>query len=279
MIAVTQANGSKQFVCRSTCIFVLSVIVAVGQTAFAQNVDAHTALNPIASIISVPFQNNVNFGVGADDKAQDVLILQPVIPFRISKNWNLVSRWITPLVVQPRLSPSLGSATGLGNMQPQFYLTPAYAGKFIWGAGPQFFLPTAGGNTLGVNKWGGGPALAALTIQGPWIAGALVNNVWAGSGPRRVNQLTFNPFVYYNFSRGWYLISSPVMTEQWAAKSGNRLTVPLGGGFGRLFRIDRLPANARMQVFRNAVRPDFTAGWTAQFQIQFLFPRGTAHRS
>src|SRR5258707_855316 len=79
MIAVTQPNGSKQSVYWSTCIFVLSVIVAVGQTAFAQNVDAHTALNPIASIISVPFQNNVNFGVGADDKAQDVLILPPVV--------------------------------------------------------------------------------------------------------------------------------------------------------------------------------------------------------
>jgi hypothetical protein len=136
------------------------------------------------------------------------------------------------------------------------------------------FLPTAGGRTLGVNKWGGGPALAALTTQGPWIAGALLNNVWAGSGPRRVNQLTFNPFVYYNFPGGWYLLSAPVMTAQWA-KTSDRWTVPLGGGFGRLFRIDRLPTNARMQVFRNAVRPDFTAGWTAQFQIQFLFP---AHR-
>ncbi len=263
----------------STYLSILAIIIAVGQPSFAQSVDAHTALNPIAKIVSVPFQNNVNFGVGADDKAQDVLILQPVIPFRVSKNWDLVTRWITPFVVQPRLSPSLGSATGLGNLQPQFYFTPAYAGKFIWGAGPQFFLPTAGGKTLGVNKWGGGPALAGLITQGPWIAGALINNVWAGTGPRRVNQLTFNPFVYYNFPKGWYLLSSPVMTSQWAAKPGNRRTVPFGGGFGRLFRIDTTPTNARVQVFRNAVRPDFTAGWTAQFQIQFLFPKATAHHS
>lgn len=263
----------------STYLSVLAIIIAVSQPLFAQSVDAHTALNPIANIVSVPFQNNTNFGVGADDKAQNVLILQPVIPFRISENWNLVSRWITPFVVQPRLATGIDSAAGLGNLQPQFYFTPAYAGKFIWGAGPQFFLPTAGGKTLGVNKWGGGPALAALTTQGPWIAGALVNNVWAGTGPRRVNQLTFNPFVYYNFPSGWYLLSSPVMTSQWAARPGNRRTVPLGGGFGRLFRIDRLPANARVQMFRNVERPDFTARWTAQVQIQFLFPKATAHHS
>jgi hypothetical protein len=92
-------------------------------------------------------------------------------------------------------------------------------------------------------------------------------------------KLTFNPFVYYSFPSGWYLLSAPVMTSQWAAKPGNRRTVPLGGGFGRLFRIDRLPTNARVQMFRNVERPDFTARWTAQVQIQFLFPHGTAHHS
>jgi hypothetical protein len=257
------------------------IVAAVGGVplpSFGQTspppVDAHTAQNPVANIISVPFQYNAGFEVGPYEKTQNVLIIQPVVPIPLNKQWTLITRWITPLVAQPRLGPTVGSDFGLGNLQPQFYFTPARPGKVIWAVGPQLFLPTAGGKTLGVNKWGGGPAFALLTMKGPWVIGALANNVWAGTGRRRVNTLTLNPFVNYNLAKGWYVSSSPVLTSNWTAQSDNRWTVPIGGGVGRLFKLEGHPVNARVQLFTNAVRPDYAAKWTAQFQLQFLFPRG-----
>jgi hypothetical protein len=231
------------------------------------------AQNPIASLISVPFQNNTSFGVGPYHQTQNVLNIQPVIPFKLNDDWNLITRWITPVVYQPRLSPQDGPEFGLGNIQPAFFLSPTKPSNgIIWGIGPQFFLPTATDKTLGVNQWGAGPGLVALTLQEPWVFGALINNVWAGTGAARVNQLLFNPFVNYNLPGGWYLTSTPTVTANWVAPESNRWTVPVGGGFGRLFRIDKLPVNAQVQAFYYVVRPTGAPSWTLRLQVQFLFP-------
>src|SRR6266542_3381127 len=238
----------------------------------ANGIDVHAAQNPVASMISIPFQNNTYFGVGPYHKAANVLVIEPVIPFKINSEWNLISRWITPLIYQPKVSPSEDSKFGLGNLQPEFYFSPAQAAKVIWGIGPKIWLPTASDSTLGLNKWGGGPAAAALTINGPWVVGVLANNVWAGSGSQRLNQMTLNPFVDYNLPGGWYLVSSDVITADWRAKSSDRWLVPLGGGVGRVFKIGSQPVNVRTQALYNVVRPDYAPSWQLQFQIQFLFP-------
>src|SRR4029453_16768458 len=103
--------------------------------------------------------------------------------------------------------------------------------------------PTATSDKLGINKMGGGLAVAALTINGPWIIGIIAHNVWAGSGKERVDLMTLSPFVYCNVKDGCYFFSSPVITSNWAATSSNHWTVPLGGGIGRLFKIDKQPVN------------------------------------
>jgi hypothetical protein len=232
----------------------------------------HDAQNPIANTISVPFQNNTFFNVGPLHKTANDLIIEPVIPTKLNADWNLIARWITPLVYLPRVSPVEGSEFGLGNLQPEFYLSPAHSGSVIWGVGPKLYLPTATNKALGINRIGGGPTAVALTIQGPWVAGIVANNVWAGSGNARVNELTLNPFVDYNLKNGWYFVSSPVITSNWVAKSGDRWTVPVGGGIGRLFKIGNQAVNARVQGLYNAVRPDFAPSWQLQVQVQFLFP-------
>src|SRR5579862_4696153 len=111
--------------------------VATDQTpAAATNADAlrKAAQNPVASLISVPVQNNNNFGIGPDDRTQDVLNIQPVIPVRISQNWNLISRIITPIIYQPTVSqPVNQGAFGFGDLNPTFFLSPAKPGKIIWG--------------------------------------------------------------------------------------------------------------------------------------------------
>jgi hypothetical protein len=230
------------------------------------------AQNPIANLISVPLQNNTNFDVGPYHRPQNVLNFQPVIPIHITEDWNLITRWITPVIYQPRLSPTEGAEFGLGNLSPAFFLSPANSGEIIWGVGAQTWLPTATDKTLGVNKWGAGPAAVALTMQGQWVYGALVNNVWAGTANQRVNTLTLQPFVNYNLPKGWYLTSSPILTSNWLADSGDRWTVPVGGGFGRLFKVDKLPINMQLQAFYNVVRPTNAPSWTLRFQIQALFP-------
>lgn len=262
----------------------LSVAVAAIVTAtplsFAQSPQGqdtekalHDAHNPIATTISVPFQSNSHFGAGPLEKTTSVLIIQPVIPIARIAGWNVISRWVARVVYAPRRSPDQGSAFGLGNLQPEFYLSPATAGRVTWGVGSRLYLPTATNDALGTNKVGAGPAAAALASHGPWLIGIIANNVWAGSGKERVNQTTLSPFMYYHSKNGWYFVSSPVITSNWAATSRDAWTVPVGGGIGRLFKIDDQAINARMQGLYNAVRPQFGASWQLQVQVQFLFPK------
>ncbi|WP_426425573.1 hypothetical protein [Bradyrhizobium genosp. A] len=234
--------------------------------------DAQAAQNPISNMISIPFQNNTYFDAGPYRRAQNVMLVEPVVPVHLNADWNLVTRWITPVIYQPRLAPFQGAEFGVGNVQPQFYFVPAHTGSTVIGFGPQFQLPTATDNLLGVNKWGAGPALAALTIQGPWVVGVLANNMWAGTEGERVNRLTLNPFVNYNMAGGWYLSSSPVLTADWLAPTSQRWTVPIGGGIGRVFKVGEQAVNARVQLFDNVVRPINAASWILQMQVQLLFP-------
>ena len=151
------------------------------------------AENPVAAAISLPLQNNTYYGVGPYRRAENVLLIEPVVPFRISKNWMVISRTIVPVVVVPRLSATDGVDYGLSNIQPQFYLSPVHAGKFIWGVGPQLWLPTATDHELGINKWGGGPTTVGLFRSGHWLGGALINNEFAGVNHVHENQMTLNP--------------------------------------------------------------------------------------
>jgi hypothetical protein len=107
----------------------------------ATNADAlrKVAQNPIASLISVPVQDNFNFNISPGDRTQGVLNIQPVIPARISDSWNLITRVITPIVYQP-IPTAPGQVTpqgvhGLGDINPTFFLSPAKPSKVIWGVG------------------------------------------------------------------------------------------------------------------------------------------------
>ena len=236
---------------------------------------AKAAQNPVANMISLPFQSNTNFGFGPFHQPQEILNIQPVIPVSITPDWNLITRWVTPVVSQPKLSPTDNREFGLGDANPQFFFSPAKPGEIIWGIGPTFLLPTATDQNLGNHRWGAGPTAVLLTIQGQWVLGVLANNIWSfastGNGSN-VNQMTIQPFVNYNFPKGWYLTSSPIMTANWLAK-GEKWTVPVGGGFGRTFKLGEQPVNMSLAAYYNAVTPKGGAKWQARFQVQFLFPK------
>ena len=164
--------------------------------------------NPVADLISVPFQNNGAYGVGPYNRSQNVLLIQPVIPGASSKDWNLISRIIQPVVWQPYSDQTTGGEFGFGDMNPTFFLVPAKDSKLIWGAGPTFNVPTATNNILGQGKLSVGPAFVVLTQPHPWTLGVVTNNVWsvAGSGSRPdVNQFLLQYFINYNMKKGWYI--------------------------------------------------------------------------
>jgi hypothetical protein len=242
-----------------------------------QEAAKNAAQNPLANTISVPFQNNTYYNVGPEKGTVNAMIVEPVIPIKLNANWNLITRTIVPILRMPSMGPGGDSVSGLGNIQPQFYFSPSRPGpgKIIWGIGPQLWLPTATDDRLGVNKFGGGVDGVIVTSRGHFRFGALVNNQWTGQNDRhqRVNQFTLNPFVFYNLPKGWYLVTSPVITADWTAKPDDKWTVPVGGGVGRIFKVGAQPLNARVQFWKDVKTPTFGQSWTMQAQIQFLFIR------
>jgi hypothetical protein len=212
---------------------------------------AKAAQNPIASLISLPLQNNTNFSFGPQEMTQNILNVQPVLPFELTDKWNLITRTILPLISQPETAPGTERTFGLGDTTFTAFFSPRDSGKLIWGAGPALVFPTATDDRLGSDKWAAGPSFVALTMPGKWVIGSLFSNVWsyAGPGEQDINFFTWQYFVNYNLPGGWYLTSSPIITANWEANSGNKWTVPFGGGFGKIFRIGNQPMNAQVQAF------------------------------
>ncbi len=238
---------------------------------------ARAVQNPVASMISLPFQSNTNFGFGSKEKPSHVLNIQPVWPFGLNDEWNLITRTIMPIVSQPQLVSGQDRETGLGDTTFTAFLSPARPGKLIWGVGPVFLMPTASDDRLGADKWGLGPSAVLLTMPGNWVIGSLFSNVWStgGSGREDVSIFTWQFFVNYNMSNGWYLTSSPIITANWEARTGSDTwTVPVGGGVGKIFRIGSLPPmNFQVQSFYNVAKPGALGRLNLRVQLQLLFPK------
>jgi len=238
---------------------------------------AKAVQNPVANLISVPFQNDTNFRYGPRDGTQNILNIQPVIPISLSPEWNLITRTIVPIVTQPGFTDGQSSTTGLGDVQFTAFFSPNRADGLIWGAGPIVQAPTNSNDRLGNDRWGLGPSVVILRIEkgSPWVYGFLVNNVWSvgSNSDPAYNNFLLQPFVNYNFPGGLYLTSAPIVTANWKADSDQRWTVPLGGGVGKIFHIGRLPVNAQLSAYYNVITPDNGPDWQLRLQVQLLFPK------
>ena len=132
---------------------------------------AKSSQNPVGSLISLPLQNNTNFGFGPGDDVQNILNIQPVIPVSLSKKWNLINRAIIPVIYQPEVLTGQGSTTGLGDTSYTGFISPKAPGKLIWGAGPVISIPTSTDDALGSGEWAAGPSVVLLTMPGSWVVG------------------------------------------------------------------------------------------------------------
>ncbi len=232
---------------------------------------AQQAANPIADLMSVPFQNNTDFGLGEFNRTRNVLNIQPVIPLAGGK---LITRTIFPIVWLPDVTAESGSySSGLADIVFTAFYVPS-GGSTMWGVGPVVEIPT-GGAERGTQKWGLGPSLVVLAQPGPWTLGILANNVWsiAGDSDRDdVNRGLLQYFIVRQLGDGWYVNSAPIITVNWKADSGQRWVVPFGLGAGRLFFAGKLPINTQVGAFYNVVKPDIGPDWQFRVQVQFLLP-------
>jgi hypothetical protein len=244
--------------------------------ACSQESEAKQAQNPIARLISVPLENDFNPQTGPNKEDGYVLQMKPVVPLNLSRDWNLITRTIIPVIQTPDPVPGIQGAAGLGDISLSLFLSPAKAGPVIWGAGPIVSFPTASDDALGTKKLSVGPTVVVLRSQGHWLYGTLVYNVFSVAGPAArsdVSQMLMQPFVNYNLRRRWYLTTSPYVTANWEKRRNERWTVPLGGGVGKIVHLEKLPVNVYAQLFRNVETPDGTTDWSARLQVQFLFPK------
>jgi hypothetical protein len=263
-------------------IMIIACIIVPAQAEEAKKHDAgdlaKQTQNPLADLISVPFQYNTYFETGPKGKTQNVLLIQPVVPFKLNDEWNFIARPIIPLIEQPPFFDGQNRNHGLGNIQFEGWFTPKTKvfGDWTIGIGPYLEFPTNSGpdNRFGSDNWSAGPTLLLMQSKGPWVFGGLLSHLWSyhGNDPE-VNMTTFQPFVNYNLEDGWYLHSDPIITANWSAHASQIWTIPIGGGIGRVVHIGKTPVNFRLAAYHNLQSPRSGSDWQLQFQIQFLFPK------
>jgi hypothetical protein len=234
--------------------------------------------NPIGDLYSFPFQNNINFNYGPHGGTQDILNVQPVIPIHVNEDWNVITRTILPLIWQPSLEPAHTVPFGTGPTTFSAFLSPRNpVNGWLWGIGPVVQVPTISDKTLGSPVWGGGPTGVLVYMKGPWVAGALVNNVWSFGGTSGRNGSSYNtfltqPFANYNFGEGWYVGSSPIITANWLVAGNAAWTLPVGANVGRVVKIGgKLPVNFSLGAYYNALRPQFGSTWQLRTQVTLIF--------
>lgn len=259
---------------KKTLIISLLIVFAINNIYSQDESEdlAKAAANPLADLISVPIQNNLNMNYGPFDRNVNVLNIQPVIPLFKGK---FITRTIIPIVSIPDFAQESGiQSKGLADIVLTGFYVPESKGA-IWGFGPVIELPT-GGSERGSQKWSAGPSLVAMIQQGDWTLGTLINNAWsfAGDSDREdVNHMLINLFIVKQLGNGWNVSSAPIITADWTAKE-DKWIVPIGGGVGKLTMLGgKLPLNLSTQLYYNVVRPDFGPEWQWRFQAQILLPK------
>lgn len=246
-------------------------------SVFAQDADlAQKLSNPVASLISVPFQFNYDSGYGPLNGHKSTLNIQPVIPISINEDWNVISRTIIPVIAQDDVAGDSGSQFGLGDVLQSFFFSPKEptAGGLIWGAGPAFLLPTATEPLLGGEKFGIGPTVVLLKQSDGFTYGALANHIWsvAGDGDRDDISSTFlQPFFSYTTKDAWTFSLNTESSYDW---KGDEWAVPINVSIAKLAKIGDQPISFQIGARYWAAAPDNgPEGWGLRAGVTLLFPK------
>jgi len=231
--------------------------------------------NPVANLISVPFQSNWDFNIGPANATRYLLNIQPVIPFSLTEDLNLITRTIMPVVHQE--SPTEGGPThsGVGDILQSFFLSPAKPQWRGWivGLGPALLYPSATDDTLGQGKWALGPTAVLLRQVSGWTYGILANHVWsfAGADDRaNVNQTFLQPFGSYTNRMHTSFVLNTESTYDW---TNSDWTVPLNALVSQIVKVHGVPLSLGLGARYYATAPDGGPDWGFRLLVTFLFPR------
>jgi hypothetical protein len=264
---------------------VVGVLVMSSRVAHAQQATAAATgeseelakklANPISDLVSVPFQFNWEQNVGPSELTRFILNLQPVMPFEINHDWNLIVRLIMPFISQPPLFVGGTAAAGISDITTSFFLSPRKITSFTIGVGPVVVLPSTSEPTLGSGKWSAGPTVVALKQEGPWTYGALWNQVWSFSGDvtrADVSQMFLQPFLAYQATRTVTITAQSETTANWEADD-QQWTVPLNFIVSKLSSFGTFPASYQLGFGAFVAHPDIGPSWKIRAAIVILMPK------
>ncbi|MDE0588313.1 transporter [Halocynthiibacter sp. C4] len=237
---------------------------------------AQTLSNPVASLISAPFQLNYNENYGPNDDGSNwTLNVQPVIPFDLSDDWNLISRTIVPLQLTDGIPSGAGSEFGVGDVVQSFFFSPKAptSSGWIWGAGPVVLVPTSRWNDgpFGLGEWGLGATGVALRISGGWTYGALANHIWDVGGETEISSTFMQPFLVYTWPNAWGAFLNTESTYDWTE---DQWSVPINFGVSKVVNFGKQPVSLSggLRYWAEST-PTGPEGWGARFTMTFMFPK------
>jgi len=256
---------------------------AAGSSAPAGASDADLAKqlsNPLASLVSVPFQFNWEQGVGYQDGTRTILNVQPVVPFELNDKWNLIGRWIMPFVSQPPLTPGSESSYGLSDILFSGFFAPRETKSgLIWGVGPALSLPMTSDPTLGSGQWSAGPTFVMLKESGHWTYGFLANQLWSfqatsDADRAKVNKTFIQPFLSYNTPHAVTFTVQSEATYDHEAASGQKWTVPINFLVSKVSRFGPFPFQMGGGWGYFVDSPDIGPDRKIRVVFAILLPRG-----
>jgi hypothetical protein len=232
--------------------------------------------NPFADLIQIQVGNNFGFGGDAGNGLQYEMTLQPVIPIKITDDWNLITRSSFSVISVPEPDSGMARTTGASDLFTEFYFSPDKQTPFIWGFGPVLGIPTASDASLGTGKWTLGPGFAIIKQTEHWQYGVLVNHAWSFAGDKNrgnVSSTFLQPLLYYTWGNGWTLGLDAESTYDWTALRGNRWTVPVQASISKVTNFLRQPVSLSLGIIPYAVAPAGSPSVAINFTMALLFPR------
>jgi hypothetical protein len=230
--------------------------------------------NPVSNLISLPLQFNYDCCYGPESSDRVTLDVQPVVPFQISDDWNLIVRTILPVIDQGELATGHGAHFGLGDTVQSFFFSPVpEPGGFIWAVGPVFLWPTGTDPAIGSGKWGAGPTALILKQQAGWTYGLLANHIWSYGGQAdrtNISSTSIQPFVGFTWPDTTTLTFNSETTYDW---EGQQWTVPLNLMVSHIFKLGTQATSFQIGARYYATAPADTAQWGLRFAVTFLFPQ------
>lgn len=235
--------------------------------------------NPLAALISMPIQANYDDHLGFDGEGDKWLInVQPVIPFSLNEDWNIISRTIIPIVDQSNFTDDRYNESGLSDILQSVWFSPVEPNSrgWIWGVGGAFLFPTASDEFLGTEKWGAGPTAVVLKQTGPWTIGGLTNHLWSYAGDddrAEVNSTFIQPFcAYVTPTKTTFTINSE-STFDWTNDQWN---IPINLMISQMLKVGDQPFQVQAGARYWAASPhdDQEGEWGLRFAVTLLFPKG-----